>query len=295
MIVTKIKKLRDPFIVLHEGVYYAYGTGETGTDWANTPLTLYKNTSGDLRGDWERVENLAVIPPYAEKNFWAPEVYLYRGKWYMFTTYFSSKTGRKGCTVLAADSPEGPFREISDGHITPADWECLDGTLYIDEENRPWLVFVKEWKCTEDGMGRMMACRLSQDLKCLEGEITELFSAPEPAWCRGRKVTDGCFMVKTKTGKLLMIWSNGSEHGYCVGISESESGKVTGPWKHGDLLYSRLYSGDYDGGHGMIFTTLEGEKMMSVHSPNRPAPDGTEERVILVPIEDTGDSLRWKK
>ena len=25
MIVTKIKKLRDPFIVLHEGDYYAYG------------------------------------------------------------------------------------------------------------------------------------------------------------------------------------------------------------------------------------------------------------------------------
>ena len=138
MIITKIKKLRDPFIVLHNGVYYAYGTGVTGTDWANTRWTLYKNASGDLEGDWEKVENLAEIPPCAEKNFWAPEVYFYRGKWYMFTTYFSSKTGRKGCTVLAADSPEGPFREITAGHITPSDWECLDGTLYMDETSPGW-------------------------------------------------------------------------------------------------------------------------------------------------------------
>ena len=140
-----------------------------------------------------------------------------------------------------------------------------------------------------------MCCRLSEDLTATEGEITELFSANEPEWANGRKVTDGCFMVKTKSGKLLMTWSNTSANGYCVGISESESGLVTGPWKHGDLLYSRLFSGDYDGGHGMIFKTIEGELMMSIHSPNKPAPDGTEERVILIPIEDTGSTLRWKR
>ena len=92
-----------------------------------------------------------------------------------------------------------------------------------------------------------------------------------------------------------MIWSNYSDNGYCVGISESESGLVTGPWKHGELLYSRLMSGDYDGGHGMIFTTAEGQLTLAIHSPNKPAEDGTEERVILLPLEETGDTLRWKK
>ena len=101
-------------------------------------------------------------------------------------------------------------------------------------------------------------------------------------------------MHKTRRGKLLMIWSNYSDNGYCVGISESESGLVTGPWKHGELLYSKLQGEAYDGGHGMIFHPIEGEMMLAIHSPNKPAEDGTEERVILVPLEEIGDTLRRK-
>ena len=41
-IVSKIEQLRDPCIVVENGVYYAYGTG-----WV-----CYKNTSGSLAGDW---------------------------------------------------------------------------------------------------------------------------------------------------------------------------------------------------------------------------------------------------
>ena len=44
-------------------------------------------------------------------------------------------------------------------------------------------------------------------------------------------VTDGCFLYATKTGKLLLIWSNFGNEGYAVGIAESTTGKILGPWK----------------------------------------------------------------
>ena len=43
MITTTIPCLRDPFIVVEENAYYAYGTG-----WH-----CYKNSGDDLAGPWE--------------------------------------------------------------------------------------------------------------------------------------------------------------------------------------------------------------------------------------------------
>ena len=50
-----------------------------------------------------------------------------------------------------ADRPEGPFAPISGGPVTPPEWECLDGTLYLSGEGRPYLVFCHEWLQVENG------------------------------------------------------------------------------------------------------------------------------------------------
>lgn len=42
----------------------------------------------------------------------------------------------RGTQILRADKPEGPFVPLSDGPVTPADWECLDGTLYVAADGR---------------------------------------------------------------------------------------------------------------------------------------------------------------
>ncbi len=65
-----------------------------------------------------------------------------------------------------------------------------------------------------------------------------------------------------------MLWSNFSKDGYCVAAIRSSNGKITGEWLHDERL---LYSGEnrpYDGGHGMIFTALNGYQYLSIHSPN---------------------------
>lgn len=291
MIKTNIEYMRDPFILQYNGNYYAYGTGVDNDDWDNTKWICYKNSSGDLRGEWVRLQgDLAILPEYAIKNRWAPEVHKYNGYFYLFATYFSSVTDHKGCAVFKSASPEGPFVQISSGHVTPNNWDCIDGTLYVDEEGTPWMIYVYEWNDTPDGVGRMMASKMSDDLSCFVSEPIELFRADEPTWrASDAVVTDGCFMYKTENGELLMLWSNFNDDGYCVGVARSSNGKLDGKWSHDpDLLFSRSLSGEYGGGHGMLFRDSDDKMYMSVHTPNSPQ-NGIGETTVFVPItEDNG-------
>lgn len=278
---SNVERLRDPFVLVENGKYYMYGSG-----WI-----AYKS-DGNLT-KWERLENeLVIAPSDFEKNRWAPEVHKYKGEYYMFTTYYSSVTKHRGCTILKSCSPEGPFRQISAGHVTPADWDSIDGTFFIDSEGQNWMIFVHEWTSTFDGIGTMAAAKLSDDLTHFISEPIELFRADDPKWANNR-VTDGCYMYTTGGGGLLMIWSNfeGDEN-YCVGIAHSENGRVDGKWVQEErLLFSKEISGKYDGGHGMIFTGLDGKKYLSIHSPQKITEKGEKEKPVFIPITERNGSI----
>ena len=290
IIKTGIKSLRDPFVLVTDEAYYLYGSEVSG-GWVQCGYACFKNTGELSSGGWKKVEpGIYERPKNALKNFWAPEVHKYKGKYYLFGTYFSAKTNHRGCTIMKSSSPEGPFVEITNDHVTPEGWDAIDGTLYVDESGLPWLVFVHEWTCTEDKIGRMAAARLSEDLTHLISEPKELFRANDPSWTDGG-TTDGPFMYKTKDGQLLMLWSNFAEKEYCVGIARSKNGKVDGEWKHDEkLLFSKEITGNDDGGHGMIFTDREGKMYLSVHSPNRPT-DAVKEEVIFIPVKEENGTL----
>lgn len=284
MIVSHIERLRDPFVVVENGVYYAYGTG-----WV-----CYKNSSGSLSGDWVSLGKVAVDPDDVVDCRWAPEVHRYGGKFYMFTTYLSNVTHHKGCVILVADTPEGPFVPLTGRAITPADWECIDGTFYVDKDGQPWMVFVHEWICTDDGCGRMAAAKLADDLTHFISTPIELFRADDPSWAHG-KVTDGCFLYPTADGQLLMLWSNWDDAGYCVGIARSADGTVDGTWTHDEtLLYSKNMTGEYDGGHGMLFRDTDGQMYLSMHSPNDPNA-GRMETPVFLPVKEENGTLVWAK
>lgn len=292
IITTNIEHLRDPFVLVENGVYYAYGTGASNGDWDGTTWACYKNTSGRLDGEWKRLEHeIYERPLNAVKNLWAPEVHRYRDKYYMFASYFSSVTNHRGVSILKSDSPEGPFVEITNGHITPHDWDAIDGTFYVDRDGRPWMVFVHEWTSTDDNIGRMAAARLSDDLTQFVSSPVELFRADAPAWSEHR-VTDGCFLYDLKSGGLCMLWSNFASNGfegYCVGVAHSDNGYPDGKWTQEDApIFSNLVTGKYDGGHGMIFRDTDGKQYLCVHSPNKPCEECAERTIFVSLTERDG-------
>ena len=167
-----------------------------------------------------------------------------------------------------ADTPRGPYREHSKGRVTPEDWNSLDGTLHVDRQGRPWMVFCHEW--TQIGNGTVEAVRLKKDLSGPAGKPVTLFKASEAPWVRshvpGEKlyVTDGPFLLRNSRGELLMLWSSFTDEGYATGLARSRSGDIGGPWEQFPQPIFRR-----DGGHGMILRTFDGRLLLSIHQPNR--------------------------
>ena len=275
--------IRDPFILADDGHYYMYGTRGASTWGCGTGFDVYVS---DNLESWSGPHECFARPAdfWADRNFWAPEVHKYRGRYYMLAS-FKSETACRGTQILVADTPMGPFRLHSDGPVAPRDWECLDGTLYVDAQGTPYMVFCHEWLQVHDG--GMCAIQLSDDLTHSVGEATTLFHASEPAWAKqGAKdyVTDGPFIYTTASGRLIMLWSSSAADGYCEGLTYSD-GDIFGPWKHDErLLFSR------DGGHGMLFKTFDGQLMFVLHQPNN-TPD---ERPRLIYVCEKDDTL-WVK
>ncbi|MDR1629044.1 MAG: glycoside hydrolase family 43 protein [Oscillospiraceae bacterium] len=255
--------IRDPYVLVYGNLYFMYGTGAATTAGYGCYISEdLENWAGPVNV-FEADETFDGI-----KQFWAPEVHHYNGQFYLFGSYYAQSTGHRGTSVFRSASPIGPFEEISDGHITPKDWDSIDGTLFVDDAGQPWMVFVHEWTSMPDGIGDMSAAKLSDDFSHFISEPVSLFKAKPVVWATGN-ITDGPFVYQTKSGKLLLLWSNNSINGYSVGIAESKNGKIDGEWKQQPaMLYPFSNYFKHDGGHAMLFETLDGKLMMAFHSPN---------------------------
>lgn len=291
---------RDPFVRVHDGRYYLYGT-EGATCWQGDPgrLLVYTGTTLDR---WEGPRVVFTPPPgfWADRNYWAPECHFYDGAFYLFVS-FKSADRRRGTQILRSNNPDGPFKPVSDGPFTPADRECLDGTLHVDEDGRPWGVFCHEW--VQIGNGTVCAVRLKPDLSGPadpDAEPLVLFSAKDAPWVSGIDkrdkapgwpeplgyVTDGPFLRTLPHGRLLMVWSSFSgNRRYTIGQAVSDHG-IAGPWRQ---LPEPIYA--EEGGHGMFFDTVDGRQMLAIHKPNQTLL----ERPVFLEIEETGDGFRVKR
>lgn len=294
-------RVRDPFILADKATqtYFLYAQMDNRLDKQDDRKGVEVYTSKDLLR-WYGPEPACVLPDgsWADLMVWAPEVHQYDDKYYLFVTFTSRETlppqsgrpplNKRGTQVLVSDSPKGPFQPFHNRAHTPAQWMALDGTLWV-EDGVAWMVFCHEWVQVIDGTMELVA--LKQDLSDIVGDPVTLFRASEAKWVRALGepgtagygfVTDGPFLYRTRTGKLLMIWSSFGEQRYAVGLAVSTTGKVAGPWEQ---MEKPLFAAD--GGHGMIFETFDGQLMLTLHQPN----SDRAERARFFELRDTGDSL----
>lgn len=259
--------IRDPFVLAHDGRYYMYGS-RGATCWGyDDGFDVYVGYDlENWEGPFECAHNDGSF--WSDYNYWAPEVHFWKGKFYMFAS-FKPAGGCRGTGILCADSPMGPFTPHSDGLITPDNWECLDGTLYVSRNGRPYMVFCHEWVQAVDG--KICAVPLTDDLRAADGEPVTLFTAKQANWSCSVKhssgmdgyVTDGPFMWRTADDTLLMLWASFSGGGYTEGLAVSDNGEIDGKFEQTEPLFKN------DGGHGMVFRALDGQLYMVLHSPNR--------------------------
>ncbi|MEH6991834.1 glycoside hydrolase family 43 protein [Neobacillus drentensis] len=298
---TETIHMRDPFIFtsLQEQKYYLFGT--TFADGCGDLDPVFEVYVSDNLEDWEG-PYVAFQPPkgfWGVRHYWAPEVFEMDGRFYMFASFKGGIGEHRGTGILVSNHPAGPYVPHSDGPVTPNDWECLDGTYFEDKNGKRWIVFCHEW--TQIYEGRIMAIRLSKDLKMSDGEPIEILNAAEMPWIRHfgdpriektGYLTDAPFMYRAKNGELVILWSSYSVPnygdnglgGYTVAIARSKTGEMTGEWEHDKRLLL-----DRNAGHSSLFRDLSGQLFICTHYPD--TPHGSE-RPLFIKVEEMENGIK---
>jgi beta-xylosidase len=244
--------LGDPFIMLYDGVYYAYGTH------AEDGIEVY--TSTDLK-EWKRpataYQGLALhkADVWGDRWFWAPEVYHVNGKFYM---YFSAE---EHICVAIADSPLGPFKQVVQKPIIENE-KCIDNSLFIDEDGKAYLSFVR----FNDGNNVWIA-ELNSDLSTIKTETMHKcinVSQPwEEVWPR---VNEGQQVVK-HNGVYYMTYSANSYESPFYGVGYATASNPLGSWtKFAQNPILQKPSGLVGVGHSALFTDKEGNLRIVFHA-----------------------------
>jgi beta-xylosidase len=293
--------LHDPFILADATTRtYCLYTSNVPRMSGTAGVGTMVYTSKDL-ANWERPKVVFLVPKtaFATEGGWAPEVHAYRGRYYLFTTLHNTaktlaeppevprRTYVRGTIVAASDSPMGPFAMLNpQAPVPPADFMTLDGTLYVDRAGKPWMVYAHEW--IQKGDGTMEAVPLKPDLRAAAGNPIHLFKASDAPWLDAtlrpspdmvNYVTDGPELYRTRTGRLLMLWSSYENGSYVQTVARSQSDELAGPWEQLPSLLKQ------DSGHGMLFHTCDGQLMLILHRPFHNA------RGKLYEMADRGDHL----
>ena len=285
--------MRDVFIYPDRDnkLYYVFAFYR----WHNLPPIFYY-TSPDLKTlSQSRVAFSPESDFFCPTQGWAPEVHSYRGRYYILTS-FKGEDSARGTYILSAQNVGGPYSMHSAQPLTPPSLSCLDGTLYVDESEQPWLVYSREW--TDTGMGELYGVKLKDDLSAALANPLLLFRGSDVPWnvdmpweepVAGEShamVLEAPFLYRMPSGTLWMIYSGfaqlDGQYPYTIGAAWSETGKVTGPWHH---LSEPLHK--MDGAHGMIFKSLTDDLVLCFHSPNT----NGQEKAVLMKIKESGKEL----
>lgn len=239
----------DPFILLHDGTYYAYGTS------AGNGISVL--TSNDLSA-WDTPQNPLALDKkdvWADRWFWAPEVYYVNGKFYM---YYSAD---EHICVATSDNPLGPFRqEIRQPML--ADEKCIDNSLFIDDDGKPYLFFDR----FNDGLNIWVAELENNFLEIKKETMTKCIHVSQ-AWEEVRpRVNEGSFVIR-RNGVYYMTYSANSYESPYYGIGVATATNVKGPWTkyENNPIYQNV--GELTGiGHSAMFTDKEGNLRIVFHS-----------------------------
>jgi arabinan endo-1,5-alpha-L-arabinosidase len=292
----------DPFVLRHEGVYYAYGTGH-GPEPGGWQFPVLR--SPDL-ANWEYAG--AALPPLKEKNgepftaYWAPEVAERDGRFYL---YFSAATQHKDEThrlrVAVADRPEGPFEYMGRVKMSGplADAFTIDASPFRDPADGRWyLYFATDFfdgtftgtgtavvpldndMCTATGEAQTVI-RASADWHVYERN-RPLYGKTWPAW----HTVEGPF-VWPYAGKYYCFYSGGNWqtplYGVGYGVADSPMGPFRDEWNREGPSVLRGTDTILGPGHNSAVVGPDGKtEFMIYHAWD---PGRTARRMAIDPIQ----------
>lgn len=286
LIRTKITNIGDPFILRRGSRYYMYAT--------SAPGGFLCFSSGDLL-DWNEIGYCYRGSAWGENCFWAPEVYEYRGSYYLLYTARRRADHSLRIGLAVAQSPEGPFRDLKEGPLFDPGYACIDATLLFDE-GAVYLYYVRD--CSENivngvHISEIYGVELTDDLLHFKGTPVRL-AAPELPWETSLdphwQWNEGPAVLKIGAVYYLNYSVNCfSSPDYSVGCATALH--PLGPFVKYDEPVLRRAEGDFSGpGHNSFFTDRKGELYTAFHIHTDPAHPSGDRRACIAPagVDGTG-------
>ena len=209
----------DPSVIRVGDEYWATATT---SEWA--PLFPLLR-SRDLV-NWEHVGNIFERrPDWAVGNFWAPEIFEHKGKFYVY--YVGRKRGGPlSLAVATADKVTGPWTDH--GPMIGQDAGSIDAFPVVDTDGTRYMI----WK--EDGNSRRQPTplwiqKLSDDGLKLVGEMKELFRN-DKEW--ENNLVEGPAVIRRGEYWYLFYAANaccGRACSYGQGVARAKN--LLGPWE----------------------------------------------------------------
>lgn len=279
--VTDVTNIGDPFVLRVGNTYYLYATSfKDGFD--------YRTSSDLVHWSAPKKAYTAGERSFGYTDFWAPEVIEHEGRYLMHYTARRRSDDTLLIGVAAADRPEGPFVDVTDGPMFDFGYAAIDGHVVRDGAEN-YLFYSRD--CSQNVVeGRreshIYAVRLDASLTRALGEPVLLLK-PDCPWetvTGDTRWNEGPFVVK-RDGIYYLMYSSGffASPTYSTGYAVSD--KLLGPYKKSPdnpLLYSQ---GELSGpGHNSVVTSADGTDYCVFHVHTDPANPSQDRRMCFCPI-----------
>lgn len=318
--------LGDPYILFdeHTDLYYMYGTG-------GTPNGFVAYSSPDLK-DWKEegvIYTASQEKGWGEKDFWAPEVYQWDGKFYLFYSAHWKNNPKNELEnykigVAVSDCPTGPFTDLTGAPLFDPGYPIIDANVYVADDGKKYLYYsrccykhpvsseIADWAKQKGWYDEIeeswvYGVELKADLSGVIGEPKLLLRPPltmsdtQAEWESrsvvhreiNRRWTEGSYLFK-KGDTYYMMYSANHYAGpyYAVGYATSKS--PMGPFEksaHNPVLEKNNdQGGEVTGtGHNSILVGRDGQLYCVYHG--RTTATGDERVVFIDPMEVGEDGI----
>lgn len=250
--------LADPTIFKDKGNYYLYGTS------SSQGFLVYEST--DLK-TWRQPKDstrrlaLKRGEAFGNSGFWAPQVFTFKGGYYM------AYTANEQIAIAKASSPMGPFKQDTPVALSGTGKQ-IDPFVFFDENGKIYLYHVKLQRGNRIFVTEMKP-DLSDVIPGTEKECIASTDGWENTAASEWPVAEGPTVLKHKNTYYLIYSANDFRNkDYAVGYATSNS--PTGPWKKytGNPIISRHTVGHNGPGHGDVFTDKKGQLHYVIHTHN---------------------------
>jgi beta-xylosidase len=283
--------LPDPFVIRHDGVYYAYGTNAPGEGYRvlSSPDLVHWQDRGFCFHKTDR--------SWGRENFWAPCVLEKDHSFYLFYSSMG-KVGPDGSrmshriSVAKSDSPLGPFVDLK-APLLDIGKATIDAHAFIDDDGRAYLYYALD--CSENKISELYVVPLSDDLTQVTGSPV-FCTRPDTPW-EGDTWNEAPFVFKHKNTYIMMYSARGFfDPLYSLGYATSKSplGPFTKASENPILKKTQAVSGP---GHNAVIASPDGKELFCAYHIHHKLEGGHErdlaiDRMIITDMPDGSVRLR---